>query len=537
MADAEALKNMVLSLRVSELQVLLGFAGQSKFGKKNELQARAVNLIRRNSVPIKMKIMELYDSIQQGHTAGSLNAAPVPDATSDMAARRNAARQPQLRPMYPAYATQPPLPQIPMPRPNLYPMPVYNPYQQPNITQPPAVTAATSYPLCPDVKLKKLPFYDVLGVLVKTSSLMPQGSQRPQEANFVFHLTPQQSTDIGVNRDTRPGSKLDYLNQVQVRFCLLDTTTEQDDCFPSGIALKVNGKTCTLPAAIPPNRPGVEPKRPPRPVNVTNCVKISPVVTNHITVQWNPEFGRMFTISANLVKKLTADDLLQRLRLRGFRPTDYTKGIIKDKLNEDQEGEIATTSLRVSLMCPLMKTRMIFPCRATTCNHLQCFDAKAYLNMNERKPTWMCPVCSMPCLFDNLMLDGYFQDVLQSPTLPEDALEIQLLQDGSWTAMSVKEELPSSSNKAVVHSEIIADDVEEVTTGEQDKEAVSAPDKELGAIDLTLSDGEEETAASVKADPEPVKAAGNEKSSPAPASAPTPPASSLGDSVVLIDLT
>ncbi|KAJ8890549.1 hypothetical protein PR048_010058 [Dryococelus australis] len=71
---------MVLSLRVSELQVLLGFAGQSKFGKKNELQARAVNLIRRNSVPIKMKIMELYDSIHCGQGLLVTSQQAIPQA-------------------------------------------------------------------------------------------------------------------------------------------------------------------------------------------------------------------------------------------------------------------------------------------------------------------------------------------------------------------------------------------------------------------------------------------------------------------------
>lgn len=79
---------------------------------------------------------------------------------------------------------------------------------------------------------------------------------------------------------------------------------------------------------------------------------------------------------------------------------------VKEKLREDIDGEIATTSLRVSLMCPLGKMRMSIPCRPTTCTHLQCFDANLYLQMNERKPTWTCPVCDKPGLFDKLVIDG-----------------------------------------------------------------------------------------------------------------------------------
>lgn len=37
--------------------------------------------------------------------------------------------------------------------------------------------------------------------------------------------------------------------------------------------------------------------------------------------------------------------------------------LVKEKLKEDADGEIATTELRVSLMCPLGKMRMTTPCR------------------------------------------------------------------------------------------------------------------------------------------------------------------------------
>lgn len=27
--------------------------------------------------------------------------------------------------------------------------------------------------------------------------------------------------------------------------------------------------------------------------------------------------------------------------------------------------------------------------------------------MNEKKPTWACPVCDKPAAFDNLVIDGF----------------------------------------------------------------------------------------------------------------------------------
>jgi len=50
---------------------------------------------------------------------------------------------------------------------------------------------------------------------------------------------------------------------------------------------------------------------------------------------------------------------------------------------------------------------MSVPCRSSTCHHLQCFDAATYLQMNEKKSTWLCPVCDKPAEYDSLIIDGY----------------------------------------------------------------------------------------------------------------------------------
>lgn len=126
---------------------------------------------------------------------------------------------------------------------------VYSPYPYPSKVLPPPIQLQQpgGYPVHPDVRLKKLPFYDLLGELLKPSSLMPQGSMRMQDSVFVFHLTPQQATDISSSRDCRPGSKMDYTTQVQMRFCLQETSCEQEDYFPPSVAVKINGKICALP--------------------------------------------------------------------------------------------------------------------------------------------------------------------------------------------------------------------------------------------------------------------------------------------------
>ena len=52
---------------------------------------------------------------------------------------------------------------------------------------------------------------------------------------------------------------------------------------------------------IPTNKPGVEPKRPSRPVNITSICRLSPTVSNQISISWASEYGR---VGQNLDLKL-----------------------------------------------------------------------------------------------------------------------------------------------------------------------------------------------------------------------------------------
>jgi hypothetical protein len=55
--------------------------------------------------------------------------------------------------------------------------------------------------------------------------------------------------------------------------------------------------------------------------------------------------------------KLTSADLLERLKIKGSRSPELTRQMIIEKLNDD-DCEVATTTLKVSVACPLGKMRM-----------------------------------------------------------------------------------------------------------------------------------------------------------------------------------
>ncbi|XP_029367338.1 E3 SUMO-protein ligase PIAS2 isoform X1 [Echeneis naucrates] len=346
-------------------------------------------------------------------------------------------------------------------------------------------------PVHPDVQMKPLPFYDVLDVLIKPSSLGASTAQRyHQEKYFIFALTPQQVREVCISRDFLPGGRRDYMVQIQLRFCLSETSCPQEDNYPNSLCIKVNGKLFPLPGYTPPPKNGVEQKRPGRPLNITSLVRLSSAVPNQISVTWSPEIGKTYSMSVYLVRQLTSPLLLQRLRMKGIRNPDHSRALIKEKLTADPDSEIATTSLRVSLMCPLGKMRLTVPCRAVTCSHLQCFDAALYLQMNEKKPTWICPVCDKKAAYESLIIDGLFLEILSDCS---DVDEIKFQEDGTWCPMRPKKEtvkVPSQSvakmETPVRHPSVVLHSIESSST------------KKADVIDLTLessssSDDEEDT--------------------------------------------
>ncbi|XP_056314230.1 E3 SUMO-protein ligase PIAS2 isoform X2 [Danio aesculapii] len=482
MADIEELRNMVSSFRVSELQVLLGFAGRNKSGRKHELLLRALHLLRSGcSSAVQIKIKELYRRRYPRTFEGLQDLAALKSSIKSYFHLDSSAT---------VVNSDLPLPtgqsDVLQEHQESCDSPVFHESKpMMNMQQPTPLMA----PVHPDVQMKSLPFYDVLDVLIKPSSLGAHAVQRfHNEKYFIFALTPQQVREVCISRDFLPGGRRDYMVQIQLRFCLAETSCPQEDNYPNGLCIKVNGKLFPLPGYAPPPKNGVEQKRPGRPLNITSLVRLSSAVPNQIVVTWAPEIGKTYSMSVYLVRQLTSPLLLQRLRMKGIRNPDHSRALIKEKLTADPDSEIATTSLRVSLMCPLGKMRLTVPCRAVTCSHLQCFDAALYLQMNEKKPTWICPVCDKKATYESLIIDGLFMEILNDCT---DVDEIQFQEDGTWCPMRPKKETLKLSSPCI--SKI------DCSVPVRQSAVVSVPEtsnpKKADVIDLTLessSDDEED---------------------------------------------
>ncbi len=278
-----------------------GFAGRNKNGKKHELQSRALDLVKIRSTPMQAKIRELYKASQQAQMMQGQQGIPgypgmhygsqaalglYGQGHGAAAAAALQGRNPYTTGAGSGYAGG-------------AGSALYGSAGAPYPGALGGVMAAAQpgghpVPQNPDLKFVRLPFFDVHAELLKPTSLVAQGNSRFQEAQFQFFLTPQQATDIAANRDISLGQNHDYQYQIQLRFCQYSPNTNREvgDEFPPSVNVLVNGKMATLPSPIPTNKPGVEPKRPPRPVNITQMCKLSPILPNNVNIKWAAEFGK-----------------------------------------------------------------------------------------------------------------------------------------------------------------------------------------------------------------------------------------------------
>jgi hypothetical protein len=88
--------------------------------------------------------------------------------------------------------------------------------------------------------------------------------------------------------------------------------------------------------------------------------------------------------------------------------------------SDDEDGSVKMTnesesnSLTFSLLCPIQKTPMETPVRGRNCKHMQCFDLKNFLRINEHVSggRWRCGNCENFISVRDLILCGLFQAMI-----------------------------------------------------------------------------------------------------------------------------
>lgn len=162
----------------------------------------------------------------------------------------------------------------------------------------------------------------------------------------------------------------------------------------------------------------------------------------------------MFTMQ--VVNNTTVKSALQDILRKQIKPVEFSVTKIKQNFNNSNyninynsnsnnsslnltpstpssldENGIEQTSFRLSLRCPITFKRIVIPARGNDCKHLQCFDLETFLKLNTDKSGWSCPICNLPIVLENLEVDQYIHNIINSNNL-HDSDEIIIDSNASW---------------------------------------------------------------------------------------------------------
>lgn len=303
----------------------------------------------------------------------------------------------------------------------------------------------------PNLNFKKIPFFKIRSILLHPTLLtansplsLPPNYPKSNvivECAYVFALTVDQINYISDVMDVRE-KPYDYPTQALLRLGKYDVSNNSntivmcEDFMPLNLLVRLNNEQSPLPPNMPITKPGMDIRRQPRPVNITGQVRLNPQSQNTIKINWIPEADKKFCFALYISERLNSDDLLNAVLAHRLIPSQITKESIIERVKSCDEGNdddiVSTTKLTVSLTCPLGASRLVYPAKGKDCGHITFFDALNYISLNEKKPSWMCPICRNSVPFDNMEIYQYFMDVLKAGNLPSDCTQIELLSDGSW---------------------------------------------------------------------------------------------------------
>lgn len=380
------------NLKLSELQVVLDAVKDNKTGSKQSLCNHVIKLLTASkplTQVLKQKIFQVYNSRTQQNQQPRVQVVRLQHALQQS---RNLTYNQSYTPL------------------RLIPVP--------NQQFKPIHRVSTQF--------ENLPFMKTIHCL-----LTPMLCKTIKYSNItgVFCLTDNNITNTIVKSWNK--AKHEYKTQIVLRFFSFCKKTKR---LPYNMTVSVNGRQCKLPTLNTTNCQ--MPWRDNVPIDITLQTNLRNYSENLINVTWSKE-QHEYMAGVYVIQKLTLNDLLEQLKKRPSRTYQNTQEFIKKSMESD--ADMGVDSMLITLQDPLTKLRMKFPARGVECIHLQCFDVIQFLQMNEQKQTWSCPICKKNVKFDDIEIDDFFLNMLQSSNLSKECENIILLKDGTWTEKKTEE--------------------------------------------------------------------------------------------------
>ncbi|XP_022802721.1 zinc finger MIZ domain-containing protein 2-like [Stylophora pistillata] len=141
------------------------------------------------------------------------------------------------------------------------------------------------------------------------------------------------------------------------------------------------------------------------PGRTTIQISVTACCCSHVFVFQLVHRPSVSSVLQSLLRKrlLPAEHLIHRVK-RNFPLSSCTAGGTDDSVEQK--------AIKVSLTCSITFRRITLPVRGHDCKHIQCFDLESYLDLNSKRESWKCPVCSETAPVVGLEVDPFIWCIL-----------------------------------------------------------------------------------------------------------------------------
>ncbi|THV07739.1 hypothetical protein K435DRAFT_267523 [Dendrothele bispora CBS 962.96] len=196
--------------------------------------------------------------------------------------------------------------------------------------------------------------------------------------------------------------------------------------FPPTCEVRVNNAVLSTSLKGLKKKPGTAP-----PPDLGKYIRIS-ATQNRIEMVYvnsqQPAQSKKYFLVVQLVETTSVTALVHNLKSNCYQTAEEIRKQMQASIAEDDD--IIAGPQKMSLKCPLTLLRVNIPCRSSKCVHRQCFDAMSWFSVNEQTTTWLCPVCEQVLDTNDLVIDGFFENILKD--CPDSVEDVMVEADGEW---------------------------------------------------------------------------------------------------------
>lgn len=204
--------------------------------------------------------------------------------------------------------------------------------------------------------------------------------------------------------------------------------------FPHPVELRVNGTLVKDGVKGIKNKLGTA-----TPAKISSLIKKSPQL-NHIEMVYL-DTKESYLFYCYIVENVSSSEILDRVLSNRHIHYNATTSQIKKEYagadDDDDDDDIIVATHSISLRDPVTRARMSYPCKSIFCEHIQCFDALAFIQLQSQVPTWQCPICNKDVNVNDLAISDYYHEILRMTDSEVD--NVSLLTDGSWEVIKEPE--------------------------------------------------------------------------------------------------